>query len=71
MQISYWTSSVTLPSFPSLKQDLEVDVCVIGGGITGLSTAYYLTKNGYDVCVLEKDKLAHHTTRKYYSQDYF
>ena len=71
MQNSYWTSSITLPSFQSLRQNLEVDVCVIGGGITGLSTAYYLTKNGYNVCVLEKDKLANHTTRKYYSQDHF
>lgn len=35
-------------------------------GITGLSTAYYLSKNGYNICLLEKDKLAHHTTRKYY-----
>lgn len=35
-------------------------------GITGLSTAYYLSKNGYNICLLEKDKLAHYTTRKYY-----
>lgn len=31
-------------------------------GICGLSTAYYLTKNGYDVCILEKNKVASHTT---------
>lgn len=63
MQNSYWIDSVTLPTFSSLKQNLEVDVCIIGGGMTGLSTAYYLTKNGYHVCILEKDKIAHHTTR--------
>lgn len=62
MKNSYWTSSVNFKSFPKLDKDLDVDVCIVGGGITGLSTAYYLSKNGYDVCLLEKDRLAHHTT---------
>lgn len=62
MRISYWTDSVSFPDFPNLKHNLVTDVCIVGGGITGLSTAYYLTKNGYQVCVLEKDKLAHHAT---------
>lgn len=62
MKNSYWIESINFKSFPKLEKDLEVDVCVIGGGITGLSTAYYLTKNGYNVCLLERDKLAHNTT---------
>ncbi len=42
--------------------------CVVGGGITGISTAYMLAKSGLKVCVLEKDIIGHHTTRKYYSE---
>lgn len=66
MKNSYWISSVNFKSFPKLERNLDVDVCIIGGGITGLSTAYYLSKKGYSVCILEKNKLASHTTRKYY-----
>ncbi len=65
MKNSYWIDSVCLPSFPELSTNSNVDVCIVGGGITGLTTAYYLSKKGYDVCVLEKNKLAHHTTRKH------
>jgi len=40
---SHWTTA--LPSAnPALQMDLEADAAVIGGGFTGLSTAYYLKK---------------------------
>lgn len=71
MKNSYWIHCVNLKSFPKLEKDLEVDVAIVGGGITGLSTAYYLTKQGYHVCVLEKEELAHHATRKYYCKNHF
>lgn len=48
--------------FRSLEQNIEVDVCVIGGGITGISTAYYLAKEGKKVAVLEKDKICSKTS---------
>lgn len=50
-------------NYGSLDKDICVDVCIIGGGITGISTAYQLSKVGLKVCVLEKDKIAHHATR--------
>ena len=46
-----------------LRGNKTVDVLIVGGGITGISTAYYLSKAGLRVCVLEKDKIAHHATR--------
>lgn len=51
---------------------LESDVCIIGAGIFGLTCAYYLSKLGYKVIILEKDEIAHkttgHTTAKITSQ---
>ncbi|WP_342539545.1 glycine oxidase ThiO [Sporosarcina sp. FSL K6-1540] len=40
-----------------------VDVVVIGGGIIGCSTAYYLAKEGLSVHLVERDKIAQGTTR--------
>lgn len=37
-----------------MAYELECDVAVIGGGISGLATAYWLHKQGIEVCVLEK-----------------
>jgi glycine/D-amino acid oxidase-like deaminating enzyme/nitrite reductase/ring-hydroxylating ferredoxin subunit len=62
MDNSYWVNSVNEKIFPQLNENINIDVAIIGGGITGISTAYYLTKNGYNVCVLEKDKIANSAT---------
>lgn len=63
---SYWINSVKAEKqkFESLKKDEEADVCIIGGGLTGLSTAYYLSKTNLRVVLLEKAELCTHTTRK-------
>lgn len=45
-----------------LKKNMETEVCIIGGGLTGLTTAYYLTKHGKEVVILEKDKVCNHTS---------
>lgn len=44
------------PKFPTIHHDIQVDVCVIGAGFTGLSTAIHLAEKGYSVAILE----AHH-----------
>jgi glycine/D-amino acid oxidase-like deaminating enzyme/nitrite reductase/ring-hydroxylating ferredoxin subunit len=49
--------SARVPRFPKLKGDLRCEVLIIGGGITGLTTAYLLTKAGKQVCLLERDRL--------------
>ena len=41
---SHWAEALPLPNAPPSK-DLDTDVAVIGGGFTGLSSAYYLKKN--------------------------
>lgn len=42
---------------PALSCDLDTDVCVIGGGYTGLSGAIHLAKKGYSVVLLEAQKM--------------
>jgi gamma-glutamylputrescine oxidase len=51
---SYWAKSQVAPN-AALAEDLEVDVAIIGGGFTGLSSAYYIRKNSpaKQVVVLE------------------
>ena len=43
--------------YPRLKDDLRVDVCVIGGGFTGLSAALSLAERSYNVCILEANRI--------------
>src|SRR3982750_4905987 len=40
----FWLASASMPSFPPLPGPSEADVCVIGGGIAGLTTAYLLSQ---------------------------
>jgi glycine/D-amino acid oxidase-like deaminating enzyme/nitrite reductase/ring-hydroxylating ferredoxin subunit len=47
---------MTLPSFPQLREDLRVDVVVIGGGLTGISAAYHLKRAGCSVALLERGR---------------
>ena len=41
-----------------LTEDVLADICVIGGGYTGLSTALYLAKKGVNVVLIESNKIA-------------
>lgn len=59
---SYWTNTIHLPEYPSLKEDLQVDVIIVGGGITGITSAYLLVNEGLKVAIIEADKLLHGTT---------
>lgn len=58
----YWLTSTVLPSFPPLTEDIHVDVVVVGGGISGITTAYLLAKGGVNVALIEADRLLNGTT---------
>ena len=53
----YADAAETLAPFPAAKGDLACDVCVVGAGFTGLSAAYHLAERGYDVIVLEAQRV--------------
>lgn len=53
----YADSATPLPPFPAAQGDLSCDVCVIGGGYTGLSAALHLAQRGYDVILLEAQRV--------------
>lgn len=56
---SYWFEEVSdYKRFPSLEGNLRVDATVIGGGIAGISAAYFLAQRGIRVALLEKRNLA-------------
>lgn len=51
---SYYAASANkYEPFPTLDESISCDVCVVGGGYTGLSSALHLAEMGYDVVVLE------------------
>ena len=54
----YWLDSAPLPRFPKLDRDEQVDVVIVGGGITGLTAAYLLTLDGRRVALLERERCA-------------
>ena len=54
---SIWWKQVDLPTFPTLKSDLQTEIAVIGGGLAGILTAYYLHQAGADVVVLEANRI--------------
>src|SRR5580765_7915324 len=55
---AYWDEGVALPNFEPLSHDIETDVTVVGGGLTGITAAYLLKKAGVKVVLLERQQCA-------------
>ena len=53
----YAATMVDEPRRPRLAVDLDVDVCVIGGGLAGLTTAREIARAGWTVVLLEARRL--------------
>ena len=53
----YAASSLPQPDYPALRGDLVADVCVVGGGFSGLNTALELAERGLSVILLEAHKI--------------
>jgi glycine/D-amino acid oxidase-like deaminating enzyme/nitrite reductase/ring-hydroxylating ferredoxin subunit len=59
---SIWTATSSETSYRRLEGKLRVDVAVVGGGITGITTALLLLRDGASVALLEADRIASSTT---------
>jgi glycine/D-amino acid oxidase-like deaminating enzyme/nitrite reductase/ring-hydroxylating ferredoxin subunit len=57
-----WSSTAFSPAYSSLSGDIKADVAIVGAGITGLSTAYHLSKAGKKVVILEQERVGKGTT---------
>lgn len=60
---SYWESTANMKRFSALEGDRKTDVLVIGGGMTGVLTAYMLKKQGVDCLLLEAEVIANGATK--------
>lgn len=59
---SIWTDTVKLSEFPTLEGNIKTDVLIIGGGLSGILTAYMLKRKGIDCILVEKDRVCRGTT---------
>lgn len=70
-RISIWKGTSEESAFQALNQDIEVDVAIVGGGITGVTTAMLLAREGKRVAVLEAEQIGsgttHHSTGNLYA----
>ncbi|HPP35761.1 MAG TPA: FAD-dependent oxidoreductase, partial [Clostridiales bacterium] len=69
---SLWIGTTSDTNYASLEDDTDVDVAIVGAGITGLTTAYLLRGHGIRIAVIEANRIAKgvsaHTTAKITSQ---
>jgi glycine/D-amino acid oxidase-like deaminating enzyme/nitrite reductase/ring-hydroxylating ferredoxin subunit len=55
--VSVWMKASPIPGNTPLTEDVSANVCVVGGGISGMSTAYLLLREGKSVVILEDGSL--------------
>jgi glycine/D-amino acid oxidase-like deaminating enzyme/nitrite reductase/ring-hydroxylating ferredoxin subunit len=55
---SVWAASAGLLQFGPVQENVHVDVCIVGAGISGLTTAYLLARAGKRVAVLDDGPVA-------------
>lgn len=59
---SIWMETARMPRFKPLNEDLQTDVLIIGGGITGLLCAYFLEQAGVPYALVEAGRICGGTT---------
>ncbi|WP_108485039.1 NAD(P)/FAD-dependent oxidoreductase [Oceaniglobus ichthyenteri] len=53
----YAETAQPLPESPPLRENLRADICIVGAGYTGLSAALHLAQAGFDVAVVEAQRV--------------
>lgn len=62
MTTSIWKATAQKSNFPPLQGDITTDIAIVGGGITGITSAYLLARSGRKVVVLESGEVGGGTT---------
>jgi glycine/D-amino acid oxidase-like deaminating enzyme len=66
--VSFWIDSTPETNFPTLADNILVDVAIVGAGIAGLTSALLLKRSGLKVAVIESRQIitgvSGHTTTK-------
>jgi glycine/D-amino acid oxidase-like deaminating enzyme/nitrite reductase/ring-hydroxylating ferredoxin subunit len=62
--VSTWMATADVPEFPRLTQNEEADVCIVGAGIAGITTAYLLLKAGKSIILLDDGPIAGGETQR-------
>ncbi|MBX0332006.1 FAD-dependent oxidoreductase [Pontibacter sp. HSC-14F20] len=52
-----WVENIAMPVTSPLHDNIKCDVCIVGAGIAGVTTAYLLAKEGRDVVLLEAKEI--------------
>src|SRR4030095_746283 len=53
---SYWIENTSSPQFPALKEDIAVDVLIVGAGVPGITAAYLLKRAGHSVALVDRGR---------------
>jgi glycine/D-amino acid oxidase-like deaminating enzyme len=56
--VPVWIDNAPFQKFPKLQRNINVEVLVIGAGVTGITTAYLLKKAGSTVALIERERVA-------------
>ena len=56
--VPFWIDSAAIQKFPRLRRNVNVDVVVVGAGITGITAAYLLKEAGSTVALIERERVA-------------
>lgn len=59
---SIWKEVVEISNYNRLDKDIETDVLIIGGGMTGINTFYQLRNSSLKVLLVEQNKIGHGVT---------
>lgn len=60
---SIWSQTAKAEKRPRLEEDITCTACVIGGGMAGVLSAYFLTEQGVDTVLLEASSIGSGQTK--------
>jgi glycine/D-amino acid oxidase-like deaminating enzyme len=67
-KVSIWLQNNKKWNFPSLEKEISCDILIIGGGLTGVCSAYNIKNSGKEIILIEQNKMGFgvsgHTTGK-------